>query len=297
MAISNTISNPKLSVVVASHNARESVAACLGALENQLNENEFEIIVVDNSSDDSAEIVTREFPRCRLIEAAKDKLIPELWGIGVLDSVGEIVALTTTHFVPANNWIAAHFAAHDSNEAGIGGAIENDGQAGAVSWAVYFCRYSAYMLPFTKNEVNDFAADNASYKRRDLQRVEEMIGDGFWETFVHREMKRMGMTLALEPSIVVTHHYSFTFTEFINQRFRHGRQFGSRRAGAVSFLKRLMLIALSPLIPFLYLYRISRRVFVKKRNLKRYFLSLPILTLFLVSWATGELSGYLRREQ
>lgn len=297
MTVSNIESNLKLSIVIASHNASQSVGACLAALENQLNESEFEIIVVDNSRDASAEIVTRDFPRCRLVQAAKDKLIPELWGIGILQSVGEIVALTTSHFVPANNWIAEILKAHNSDEAGIGGAIENEQQAGIISWAVYFCRYSAYMLPFIKTEVNDFAADNASYKRRDLQRVEEMIGDGFWETFVHREMRRMGMTLALEPSIIVTHQHSFTFAEFINQRFWHGRQFGSSRAGNLSILNRLMLIVLSPLIPLIYLYRISRRVLARKRNLNQYFLSLPILTLFLISWATGELSGYLWREQ
>jgi hypothetical protein len=53
------------------------------------------------------------------------------------------------------------------------------------------------------------------------------------------------------------------------------------------------LILLSPLIPVLYLLRITSRVFAKRRNTGRFLVSLPILTLFLLSWSVGELSGYV----
>ncbi|MEP6925762.1 MAG: glycosyltransferase [Pyrinomonadaceae bacterium] len=297
MIFSEISSKLKLSVVVASHNARQSVGDCLTALENQCDGNEVEIIVVDNSTDGSAEIIAREFPGCKLIQGTRDNLIPELWGAGIFESQAELVALTTTHFVPAKNWIAETITAHNSNYAGIGGAIENDSKAGAVSWAVYFCRYSAYMLPFQRAEVDDFAADNASYKRRDLERVTDTMQNGFWETFVHREMRKIGMSLALNSSIVVTHQHSFTLSEFMSQRFWHGRQFGSTRLTNVSPVKRLILILLSPVIPFLYVFRISRRVWVKQRNLRQYCVSFPILVLFLLSWSAGEFTGYVWREK
>jgi len=52
-------------------------------------------------------------------------------------------------------------------------------------------------------------------------------------------------------------------------------------------------ILLSPLILPLYLYRISRRVLSNKKHIGEYLLSLPALILFLLSWSTGELSGYV----
>lgn len=280
-------------MVLASQNASQSIRDCLNSLVRQSLNGDVEIVVIDNSTDETAEIVKREFPAIKLIAANEKNLIPELWGIGINESIGECVALTTSHFVPADNWIAEILKAHERPHAGIGGAIENEEKAGVVSWAVYFCRYSPYMLPFTEVEVEDFAADNASYKRSDLDTVKESMKDGFWETFVHLEMRKAGMTLVKSPEITVYHQKSFTFTGFMNQRFRHGRQFGETRTSQISGSRRLVMILLSPLIPVIYLFRIARRVGEKNRNAGKFLLSLPVLVLFLLSWSLGEFSGYL----
>ncbi|MGH9931654.1 MAG: glycosyltransferase [Pyrinomonadaceae bacterium] len=284
---------PKLSVVIGSQNARHSISECLNALERQHDGQEVEIIVVDNSTDGTADIVSQEFPRIELVRSAEDKYMPELWEVGIGRSNGNVVALTTSHFVPEKNWIAEILTAHESNYAGIGGAIENDKQAGLVSWAVYFCRYSRYMLPFQEVTVNDFAGDNASYKRAALDRYKEARREGFWEFFIHNEMRKDGLELLITPKIVVFHQKSFSLPGFVSQRFWHGRQFGSERAASISLFMRLIYILASPLIPVVFLLRITRLVSDRGKHIKEYVLSLPILVLFLLSWAAGELSGYL----
>jgi glycosyltransferase involved in cell wall biosynthesis len=289
------IGKPKLSVVIASQNALQSISKCLSEVENQRGGNEIEIIVVDNSTDGTTDIIARDFPQITLIRSPKDKLIPELWGIGIKQSVGEIVAVTTTHFVPSENWIAEIIKIHDSKYSGVGGAIENDEKASLISWAIYFCRYSRYMLPFAQISVDDFAADNASYKRVDLQHVKTAMEKGFWEVFVHKTMQQENMPLVMSPNIVVYHQESFTFSGFMKQRFQHGRQYGTIRGQSIQAYKKAILVLISPLIPFVYLYRITSRVFFKKRNVGKYLLSLPVLFFFLVSWAAGELIGYLRK--
>ena len=283
----------KLSIIIGSQNARSSISNCLRALENQRNGEEVEILVVDNSTDDTPSIVSNQFPQINLVRAAPDKLMPELWETGIQRSTGEFVALTTSHFVPASNWIAQILKAHEDPYPAIGGAIENDKTSGLVTWAIYFCRYSPYMLPFGKKTVEDFAGDNASYKRSALDRCREARRDGFWESFVHAEMRRQDLELLITPSIVVYHQKSFAFAEFMNQRLWHGRQFGSGRAQKISGVKRTIYVLLSPLILPLYLYRITRRVIGKKKHIGAYLLSLPVLVLFLLSWSAGETSGYV----
>ena len=95
MNISGLGTEPNLSIVIASHNARHTVVECLLELKNQCDLNEIEIIVVDNSSDETNEIIKEKFTEVKLIEVAKDKLIPELWGIGIGYCAGKLVALTT----------------------------------------------------------------------------------------------------------------------------------------------------------------------------------------------------------
>lgn len=293
MIDSHLIKNSELSIVIASQNAQTSATKCLQKIEDQCELNNIEIIVVDNSCDETTELISSHFPSIKLIKCSTDKLIPELWGIGISASRGKFIALTTTHFIPANNWVAEVLKAQSSEYAGIGGAIENDKENNLVSWAVYFCRYSRYMLPFVKTDVEDFAADNSSYKRANLERTKFPVTDGFWEVFAHKKMLKENMRLCLTPEIVVFHQNSFTFSEFVVQRFHHGKQFGRMRIADISKIKRLVLIILGPLIPFIFLYRITRRILAKRKNITKYIQSLPILFLFLTSWSIGEVCGYL----
>jgi glycosyltransferase involved in cell wall biosynthesis len=284
---------PRISVVVASHNAGPNIADCLKAINASSFQRDTEIIVVDNSNDGTDAIVQQQFPSVKLVRCYHGKLIPELWEVGIHCSRGDIVALTSAHCVPAKNWIDEISLAHHNPYAGIGGAIENDPRGGWVSWAIYFCRYSSYMLPFSARVVHDFAADNASYKRSALDACRSAMREGFWETFIHAEMTKAGAKLFLMPAIVVYHRQSFSFAGFMRQRFRHGRRFGSERVRHLSFSHRMALIVISPLIPALLFFRITRRVMTRKRHFARYFLVTPILALFLLSWSAGELTGYV----
>jgi glycosyltransferase involved in cell wall biosynthesis len=284
---------PKLSIVIGANNARASIRECLTVLNHQAQGRPVEIIVVDNSTDGTAEIVSKQFPHLKLVRSPESSFIPELWEVGMRESRGEIVAITTAHCVPHKNWIEEVIKAHESPYSGIGGAIENDQSAGPIDWAIYFCRYSLYMLPFKERFVEDFAGDNASYKRWAVDQCTQVRRNGFWEPFVHAELVKAGLKLFVTPNIVVDHKRSFTLPGFMNQRFWHGKQFGSERASRLSGLQRLLYILASPLIPFLFLLRISRRVLAKKKHVEKYLMTLPILMLFLISWAIGEMSGYL----
>lgn len=283
----------KLSIIIASQRGRRTIVPCLQEIAKQIDPDRVEVLVVDNRSDDSARLVSEHFPEVAIIDSPELRFIPELWERGIRESRGELVALTTAHFLPASNWVAAILKAHESEVAGVGGAIESLSTAGLIDWAVYFCRYSRYMLPFIQKEVDDFAGDNASYKRQALNQCEEERKDGFWEPFVHARIKQFGGKLVLTPEVLVYHVTSFGFAAFVKNRFQHGRQFGLSRAEALTPLRRTFYILFSFLIPVLLLRRVAGDVFSRKRNRRIFILSSPVSFVFFASWAVGELSGYL----
>jgi glycosyltransferase involved in cell wall biosynthesis len=283
---------PGLSIIVGSSNARASIEKCLTELEDQCKGEEVEIIVVDNSTDGSADIVRQKFTQVTLLTYPELTFIPELWEWGIRKSKGEIVAITTAHCIPHKKWIEAILKAHTSDYAGIGGAVENDPSGNLVDWAIYFCRYSRYMLPFLQTAVDDFAGDNASYKRWAIDRCKDIRSKGFWEPFVHAKLRQEGLQLIVSPGIVVYHYKSFSLAGFLQNRFGHGREFGCSRAAKFSGFHRLLYILLSPFIPVILFFRILRQVAIKKRNLLKFIGTLPIVILFLCSWALGELFGY-----
>jgi glycosyltransferase involved in cell wall biosynthesis len=285
---------PKLSVVVGSHNARDSVNECLGALRKQGLQHGVEVIVIDNSTDGTTEILRRDFPDVELVEDSASSFIPQLWETGIRRATGDIVALTTAHCVPGEGWVEEILKAHGADHPAIGGAIENEESAGLVEWAIYFCRYSPYMLPFRETVVKEIPGDNASYQRWALDKCQDVRRNGFWEPLVHAKLREEGYQLLMSPSIVVRHKRSFGLLGFIEQRFHHGRRFGSDRAERCGMVQRLVYIVMSPGIPLVYLWRIGKQVAKKRRHVAKLVLSLPVLSLFLLSWSAGELLGYLK---
>lgn len=283
-----------LSIVVASSNAVGSIRDCLGCLVRQVDAS-IELIVVDNSSDGSTEIVRTDFPQIQLVTRPKNALINELWSAGIRQSNGAIVAITTAHCIPSNDWIKQVLEGHLVEAAGVGGTIDGDPLSSLTDWAVCFCRYNHFLPPLTASEVDDIAADNASYKRAPLFRHEAQWRDGFWEPQLHRALAQEGQVLRIAPAMLVRHRHSYNFSGFMMQRFLHGRKYGSWRASTLGSAKRALMLAASPLIPFVLLQRTTRRVLQKGRNRSKFLAALPLIAAFYVAWACGEATGYAKR--
>lgn len=87
-------SGPLLSIVVLSWNTSDLLAACLASLRAVRSEVDFEVIVVDNdSSDDSADRVAREFPEMTLVRNARNDGYAIGNNIGAGHARGEYVLL------------------------------------------------------------------------------------------------------------------------------------------------------------------------------------------------------------
>lgn len=283
-----------LSVVVASQDAEATIGECLSSLEAQNQSGAVEIIVVDNSRDRSAQIVATRFPDIQLFKVSAPSLIPELWARGVEHAAGEVVAFTTAHCIPDSSWIKEILRHRESTYAGVGGAIENLQPAPLLQWAIYFCRYSGYMLPFSVHPVAQIPGDNAAYKRWILKEYADLIKTGFWETVVNDQLRKEGHALLLTPSIRVYHGRSFGMWQFCRQRLVLGRIFGIRRASVTSPARRLLYIVSSPLIPLIFLGKITRQVFGRGRHRQSFVRSLPLLIVFVLCWSVGEFLGNLQ---
>jgi len=284
---------PRWSIVVASHDARASVAECLESLCPQL-DSETELLVVDNSTDGTAEVLRDRFPTLSVLHLPPSALIPELWAAGIRASRGEAVALTTAHCVPSEHWAATMRDALAGPAAGVGGAIDNDPHGSAADWAVYFCRYAPYMPPVREGFVAEIAGDNAAYKRRAIDACAGAWRDGFWEATVHAALRQAGERLWLAPGALIRHKHSFDVAGFLRQRFVHGMRYGRDRGREIGIGGRWLRALASPLVPAVLLFRIVRQVRRKRRHGKQLARSAPLLLAFLLAWTAGELIGTVR---
>jgi hypothetical protein len=283
------------SVIVAAQDAGPHLRECLAALSAQFDPREMEVVVADGSGRPDVDKLAEQFPAFHLLPFAPPISVPRLWWEAIAASKGRIVALTIENCVPAPDWARRMLAAHAKDgPAAIGGAIAMDPRGSLADWAVYFCRYSSYMPGFSPRFAEDLAGDNCSYMREALMAEMPDLAEGFWETFVHRGMRRRGEHLQLDPAAMVTYRGGLPPWRFLRRRYRHGRYFAARRGRDFGAGARLVRAASFPAVAAVLLGRIAARVWRRRRFRTRFALALPLVTAFLLAWAAGEAAGYLR---
>jgi len=283
---------PGLSVVIASDRADVTLRECLESIVAQAESDSVQVLVVGGSGDGDAARVAWRFPGVEHAEGPSGALVPQLWALGIARCRAPIVALTSARCVPGPGWVTAIRRAHGA-PAAVGGAIEPDPEGDLRAWAVFFCRYAAHLPTRPAGPVAELAADNASYRRQDLEACRDAWADGFWEPPVHAALRARGVPLRFEPDIVVRHRGRPAPGTFLRQRMRHGRAYGAWRAGTEHAGARALRVLASPAVPALLLGRIVRRVWPTVRYRWRLLASLPLVSVFIGAWTLGEVLGGL----
>ena len=274
----------KLSIVVGCRRSEVDPASSLQSLRGQLRHG-VEVIVVDDGEGESE---WGSIPGWTTLHA-RDALVPEMWAAGLAQARGALAAFTTGSVVAEPDWVDRLLEAGGS--AAVGGAIEPNSSLTWVDWAVYFCRYTPYMLPLLQRDRLEIPGDNAVYRRDVLDGYRHLYRDAFWEPFVHSALRRDGYSLDFDAELVVRQSRGMSLRGFSRQRFRHGRAHGLQRSAGLG-RARVMLDALTaPLVPLLLTARAGANVWRKRRHRVRFLAVTPVLLWFYVSWAVGELVG------
>lgn len=279
--------------MIASVNGWSSLGDCLRALHRQAGEHPFEVVLVDRCGPEVRAAVT-SFPNVRVIPVSPEAAIPTMRALGVREARGEIVAVIEDHCLARPGWFDAMVRAHAAGDfAAVGGPVENACRERVVDWAAFFCEYSRWMGPLPAGPADDVAGNNVAYRRRALDEVRDVVEAGVWEHFLHAAIRDRGGRFALDPALAIDHRKSFGLGEFMAQRYHYSRSFAGMRAQERAPAVRLAWAAASPLLVPLVLGRIGRNVLRKRRHVPQLLASAPVLVLFSLSWAWGELVGYL----
>lgn len=307
----NSSDAPRLSVVViiASDTAIPGEGQwhlldnCLNDLTNQADAPVPQIIVPYVAEANGIEPLLAKYGDVEFIPVSKSEILAELESgrkyhdqikaIGLLHAKGEIVGLLEDNGIPDEHWCARTLESHKQDYVAIGGAIEN-GRDRLLNWALYYCDFGRYQAPLDDGE-SPFASDaNISYKRSALEAVRSVLEKGYNELTLHEALKANGGRLALDSSIVVYQQRSIpNLRSALKERYVWGRSFGVVRSGTSSKMQRVVIAAVSPLIPLIGVLKIFRTVLQKRRNFSKFLKAFPLIVVLLITWAVGEMMGHL----
>jgi hypothetical protein len=285
--------SPRLSVIVASMRPGDDLPLALRDFAHGGQTSEVEVIFAERVSDAApreCSVIADGVVRIRVPDAAT---LPQLLGMALEHARGEIIAMTDTRCEVDDRWAAALLRAHENAHPAIGGAVEPGALRTLVDWAAYLTDYNQFMLPLNEGRAAELPGNNISIKRWALAHGREFTNGEFWKTYWCRQLQADGLELHLTPEVVVHYHCAYDFWPFLVRRFHHGRCFAGMRLRQLRGLRRLAYLAGAPALPFLLLARTVRAVLPKRRCIGKLTLAMPIIYLAMVSWAMGELAGYL----
>jgi glycosyltransferase involved in cell wall biosynthesis len=287
------MTEPALTVVVPSVNGLGDLMDCLSALSNQRTDVDLEVLVADRCGDALRDEVRRQFPWVRILDAPSGTTIPDLRALAFREARGKSVAVIEDHVIVPPGWARALIEAQAGAEVVVGGAIENAAVDRLVDWAAFLCEYSHCITPLPDGPADWLPGNNVVYPRALLGRYQAVLGRGQWENRLHDAMRRDGVTLLLRPRISVGHKKHYTVGEYLTQRYLYARSYAGARVAGASLPIRLGYGAAALALPPLLLFRTVSRVVSKGRHRTELVRSLPLLAVFVVSWALGEMVGYV----
>ncbi len=284
-----SVSDPELSVVVASVNGLPYLARCLAALAGA--ERPTEVIVPDWTDTATRDTVRRNWPEVELMSFDRPMAVPELRAAGIARARAPYVAVIEDHCVPPRGWAERVLAAHERGHSVVGGPVRNGATERLRDWAAFFCEYSEHMEPIAEGPVHSLVGMNVSYDRRALTTIADLLAEGRWETWLHPRLLTSGIELYCDPTLVIKHLKDFGFREFLSQRYHYARSHAGMRNRELGPRRAVYMLGSPAIIP-LMLWRIARSVFAKKRHRARFVQSVPLLVVYLGAWAAGEAVGY-----
>jgi len=287
---------PAITIVVASNRSRALLNSCLASLLPQSERASAELIVARAGTVIELHELQRAMPRVRFVHAPPTASIPQLRGLRMAESAGDIVALTEDHCVADDAWVQTLLQHAQDPADVIGGGMGNAQQQRTVDWAAYFSEYGFFSDQRREPEGGSdrplITGANVAYKRRVVGEVLHWAQQGEWENVAHSRLMARGSAMRFVRTAAIYQNKNYRFVEFCVDRYQHGRDFARKRLGEDPSSPRWLLLGATPLLPALLTYRIARAA--ASARWSTFLRALPVTFAFLTAWSVGEAVGYLR---
>ena len=285
---------PAISIVIASADPGAVIHDCLTALAPQ--RARAEVIVAEGSRDGTAAMLHDRFPWVRVIEFRAATSLPRLRGVGMAAAAAPVIGILDPWCIPAAGWVQSAVIAHEErSELVIGGPVKLDSseRRSYANWATYLFDYWEFVPPFPAGAVDVLSGNNITYKRSALPDAATLGAEGFWKAFTNARLRQAGHSLRAAEGLDVALKRAIPLGAFLRSRFHHGRSYAAMRVRGRAFTARLGFALLTPALPLLFLARQARGLMRKPVARVWFVLCAPALLAFHLSWACGELCGYV----
>lgn len=246
---------PLVTVIVPCYNSDRTIRQCLNSVLRQQTSVLFDVIVVDSSNDETAEIVRREFSTVRLIHLESQTLPGAARNIGIRATLAPFCWMIDSDCIAAPDVIERAMRRHrEGDYAAVSGSLRNGTPASMSGWVYYLIQFKEFM-PTTPLRLEWRAPTaNIVYRREVLEAF-----DGFDESMAQAEdilfnwkICNAGKKILFDPAIEAVHLNRTGWRAVLFHQVRMGESSArARRKGRLPggfLLRHRLLIPLMPLV-------------------------------------------------
>jgi len=286
----------EMSIIVPSYNSARTIRACLegikAATEKQGPGRRYEVIVVDSSTDETAEIIEREYVEVKLIRVKERTYAGAARNRGVRASRGRYVVMIDSDCVVGEDAIERMIARHEGGEyAAVGGSVAN-GTPRSVSGTIGFLIEFKELMPGTPERFErSVPTGNAAYRREVFERY-GYFDEDMWLTedlLFNWRLYEAGEKLLFDPSIRAVHLNRTGWRDVLSHQVKLGATSAlARKRGGLSGAILLRVPALIIFMPFYRLMKAARWFFSHDKRVFLFFLAAwPLYLLAACFWSWG----------
>ena len=204
------------SLVIPVWNGADVIAPCLNAIASHRNDQPFEIICVDNDSqDDSAAIIAAQFPTVQLLRQPVNLGFSGGINVGIRAAQGDAVVLLNQDCLPQAGWLTALSTAFEQHaEFGVAGCTIYFGDGQLDHAGAQMTRPSAFgehLIEVTAGpRVVDYVTGAAMAIRRSVFDTIGLFDEGFYPAYYEEcdfcyRAREHGFQIAYVPAAKITH--------------------------------------------------------------------------------------------
>jgi len=299
-ASSNKQTDPLVTVIVPCYNSERTIRVCLNAIINQQTSVTFDVIVVDSSSDQTAQIVETEFPSVRLIHLNQRTFAGAARNVGVRATTATYCLMIDSDCVAESDLIERAIARHSEDDyAAVGGSLSNGTPRSVSGWIGYLIEFKEFMPTAPMRLEKGVPTANIMYRRETLEHFGGFDED-MWlaeDILLNWTMYQAGGRILFDPAIKVQHLNRTGWRQVLWYQIDLGRLSAvARKRGKMPgdiLLKYPPLILLMPLVRLL-----RAAIWFAKHDKQVFLMFLIIWPLYLVAasfWSFGFLSQRWRK--
>jgi GT2 family glycosyltransferase len=283
---------PIVSVIVPCYNSERTIRQCLKAIFAQETTIDFEVIVVDSSTDRTPEIVQKEFPAARLIHLEHRAYAATARNIGIRESRSPYCLMIDSDCLARPDLVERMIARHREAEyAAVGGSLRNGTPKSLSGLTGYLIEFKEFTPATPERFEKSVPTANIAYRREIFDRYglfdEEMrLGE---DILLNWRLYREGELILFDPRIEVTHLNRTGWRNVLAYQVELGEYSArARRRGGLPGAMLLRFPALILLMPFVRTYRALLWLGKNDRRLFMAFLfAWPLYLLAAAFWAYG----------